>query len=1210
MERRLLPPAAVLLGIVAVLVAAAAGLIVHRALTRADDSRPLLARENAHRANNLGVGLLEQFEYGSAADAFREALALEPALGMARANLALALFHLGELQAAAGEARTALGRLPDAAEVHFLLGLIAKAESQVEEATAAFERVLEIDGDDVGTLIALGQLALQRNDFADAITRLGRARDREPYSLTATYNLAMALRRADRPAESQQVLAEFQTLREGGYGTALGPGYFEQGRYSGAMVATGLEPDLVDRTTPDVAFVPWPDPFRLANGRADRPVVWPSRAGDYSVRRALVGALEGSIAAFELDGTRALATTGPDGLRLWRLESGSFVEVTAHAGLVPDGPPRAALAVVAGDYDNDGRTDLLVLFDGAIVLYRNEGGGRFTDVSVAAGIPEYPHLAIAAAFADVDHDGDLDVTIGGFVSPAPFAHVAANPMAAAADLPGAPTLLLRNNGNGTFTDITTEAGLDGLSHVVAIVPTDFDNRRDVDLLVVRAAGPVVLLRNLRDGSFVDVAAEAGLSLAGLTSVAAGDVNKNGFVDFYFGRRDRPGVWAMSDGRSGFVLADAPASTSGTTAAQMVDYDNDGLLDLLIFTMDGPRILRNVGVDWIEVTHRAFAAWPRDDLRPAWRSFALADFDADGALDLALPMATGTPALWRNDGASRHGSLQTSLVAQVSNRSAVGTKVEMRSGSLVQRAETYAATPAPAPADLIFGLGGRDAADLVRVLWPAGILQAELADRSEAAGPVPGPVAEREAHSDRHRFQPTRSVVVVITELDRKPSSCPYLYAWNGERFAFVTDFLGGGELGYWIAPGVRNQPDPDEYVRLRSDQLQPRDGFFELRVTNELEETLFLDHVGLIAVDHPEDVLVYPEEGMLGQPRTGLRPIAVRSARPPARALDQAGLDVLSLVTEIDRRAPHFQLHPLRGYAEQHSLTLTLPADGLEATVLLLTGWTDYAFSSDNVAAHQGGLALQPPALQVRDPSGRWRTVLTEIGIPVGRPQTVVVDLGMLPTDASEIRITTNMRIYWDQALFAGPAGDAPLRKTMLQPVRAELRWRGFSAEVSPDGRPPYVYDYHRVSPASPWKHVPGRYTREGDVRELLARVDNLFVISRPGDEVALSFNAGALPLLPAGWSRTFLLHAEGFSKEMDLNSATPDVLGPLPFRQMPGYPYAGTDRRPMTADSLTRLERYNTREVRTLMPSLQAGFLQALAERLGYTPTAADTRR
>ena len=150
------------------------------------------------------------------------------------------------------------------------------------------------------------------------------------------------------------------------------------------------------------------------------------------------------------------------------------------------------------------------------------------------------------------------------------------------------------------------------------------------------------------------------------------------------------------------------------------------------------------------------------------------------------------------------------------------------------------------------------------------------------------------------------------------------------------------------------------------------------------------------------------------------------------------------------------------------------------------------------------------------------------------------------------------MRILWDQILVDTSGGKLPVRMTRLDPTSATLRWRGFSREGSSDGREPFGYDYQQVSFTSPWKVMPGRYTREGDVRELLLKSDDMFVISRPGDEISLSFDARKLPPLPAGWTRTFLLYSDGFSKEMDINSASPDQVSPLPFHGMTKYPYSG----------------------------------------------------
>jgi hypothetical protein len=221
------------------------------------------------------------------------------------------------------------------------------------------------------------------------------------------------------------------------------------------------------------------------------------------------------------------------------------------------------------------------------------------------------------------------------------------------------------------------------------------------------------------------------------------------------------------------------------------------------------------------------------------------------------------------------------------------------------------------------------------------------------------------------------------------------------------------------------------------------------------------------------------------------------------------------------------------------------------------------------------------PALQVKDKQGNWTTVINDIGIPVGRPQTIPLDLaGKFLSSNREVRIVTNMRILWDQILVDSSRTRAPLRLARLDPVVADLSWRGFSREVTPDGREPFGYEYENVSSTSPWKAFPGRYTREGDVRELLLKTDDMFVISRPGDEIRLSFDARKLGPLPAGWTRTFLLYADGFSKEMDINSATPDQIWPLPFHGMTKYPYASNEKYPMTAARRAYMDKYNTRVV------------------------------
>ena len=1080
--------------------------------------------ERAYRASNLGVARLEQFDYPAADAAFREALRIDPALAPARFNLALALFYGGHADAAETEARSAAAAMPDAPQPPYLLGLMAKAQSRAGDAIAAFRRVLAIDPDDTGTNVNLALIYLQQRDAAQAAALFRTALAAEPFNASAAYGIATALVRAGQAAEGEAAMRRFEALRDSGYGVTYAQGYLQQGRYAEAIVSTGAEQELVDQKTPDVVFHDaTPDVF------------------------ARLGARDITLFDADGDGDLDLLTTGASAVQLFRNDGGRFVDVTGSSGL-PSAAPGGGIAAVAGDYDNDGRPDLFLLRDGGSRLLHQTASGAFENVTPATGMPAGTAGAQSAAFVDVDHDGDLDIVVGGG---------------------GGPVQLLRNNGDGTFTDIAAAAGLaPGPARTIAIVPTDFDNHRDIDMLFVANGAAPALFQNRRDGTFRDVAQQVGLPpISSYSAVAAGDINKDGFTDFFLGRADGAGWFAMSDGRGRYVLRPAPDGTRGATAALLIDYDNDGLLDLIVCGAGGPLLLRNVGSQWVDVTANAGLAALKPPAGRTISQIAAGDLDGDGDTDVVARLDDGSVRVWRNDGGNRQRSVHVRLTSRVSNRSALGSTVEMRAGGLRQKLDVSASTPAVAPADLLFGLGPRASADIVRVLWPSGILQTEVVPPLPGRGPIP----------------------VALTELDRKPSSCPFLFTWNGARFEFVTDFLGGGEMGDWMAPSVWNHPDPDEYVRISGDKLRPRDGRFDLRVTNELEEALFLDRVQLLAVDHPSDVDVFPNEGLRDQPRPAFRIYSTHGARPPLHATDDRGRDVLPQLQSLDRRdVDDFELSPIRGYAAPHTLTLDL-GPGPDGTVLLMTGWTDYAFSTDNVAAAQAGVSLQPPMVQVKDAAGRWQTAIPDMGFPVGRPQTVVVDLaGCWRGPSREVRIVTNMRVYWDQALVDVSGAHSPTRVTRLDPAFAELRRRGFSEEASPDGREPYGYDYARVRNAAPWKTPAGRYTRYGDVRPLLTRVDDMFAIAAPGDEVALTFPAVGLPQLARGWSRTFFLYADGYSKEMNIRSATPDALAPLPFHAMRGYPYDAAEHYPDTPRYRAYLARYNTRVIVSPVPSLE----------------------
>src|SRR5260370_25770016 len=233
--------------------------------------------------------------------------------------------------------------------------------------------------------------------------------------------------------------------------------------------------------------------------------------------------------------------------------------------------------------------------------------------------------------------------------------------------------------------------------------------------------------------------------------------------------------------------------------------------------------------------------------------------------------------------------------------------------------------------------------------------------------------------------------------------------------------------------------------------------------------------------------------------------------------------------------------------------------------VLMLHGWVDWADGSTFLSATQEHKDLTFPYLQVKDAAGNWKTVVEDMGIPSGKPKAMAVDLsGKFLSNSREMRIVTNLCVYWDEVFLVEDDAPPAVRLSTAPVLSADLQFRGFSKlTIHPQRTHPERFDYQTVSGPSMRNPTRGNYTRYGAVGNLLQDPDDRMVIMASGDEVRLRFSARDLPPLPAGWKRDFLLLAAGWAKDADANTAFSQTVLPLPFHAMSSYPYPATEHYP-----------------------------------------------
>jgi hypothetical protein len=534
-----------------------------------------------------------------------------------------------------------------------------------------------------------------------------------------------------------------------------------------------------------------------------------------------------------------------------------------------------------------------------------------------------------------------------------------------------------------------------------------------------------------------------------------------------------------------------------------------------------------------------------------------DVNGDGAEDLVLSTRDRGAVLLMNDPQDLGNWIGVHLVGKKVNKAGFGGVVEIASAGHYQRQTVRRG-------DLHFGMGELKGIDVVRVTWPNGVAQ--------------------------NVIEPEINTVLTIEEHVKVSASCAFLYAYNNGRFELVNEILGIGPLGVPMSPGVYHQPDYTELTKIESHQLSPRGDYFELRLTEELRETAYADQITLRVVDHPSGLEVIPNEMFTAPPFPEDKFFAVGDHRPPRLAVDDRGRDVTALVRVRDGRYPTFPLvSQYDGLAEPHALTLDFgDLSDADQVMLFLDGWIYWPDSSTVMAlAQDPRYALTPLSLEVRDEDRRWKTVIESVGLPTSKGIVVPVDLTdrFLGTDR-QVRLSTNMCIYFDRVFVSTDDRPERCRVTELHVAESDLHYRGFSA-MTRDAHGFEEFNYDDVSAIGSWSPPAGFLTRYGDVTPLLRHADDMYVIFGPGDELTMRFDATRLPDLSAGWVRDFIFYANGWVKDGDLNTKYSETITPLPFHGMSGYPYATHEHYPDTPRHREYLRTYNTRPGRSTAGAL-----------------------
>ena len=992
---------------------------------------------------NWGVLALRQGNYDAAADRLGKAQKLAPQNGQ--------LHYLdGVLDSKRGNPSQAIVALREAVQldprnIQALYLLAQEVERQGDangeaEFQSLMEKILTAQPGNTAALLELGRVAAKRGQsqvLHSVVEKLSTAAATWPVEVQQPW---IALQTAagapdPRPAAVRVAFLRNSLMRLPAFRQSLGV----------------IQPVAGNEAVPFSHFLLLPTPV-FAPAAADRSIHFaPAAIANLEPQGAQSWSWAGAI-SLTGEGEPVTAVANAQMVKLSNGASFPFPGGRGDAALTPE-------SVLPVDLNYDFKMDLVLAGGGGVRFLRQENAASFTDVTTQTRLsPALLQAPYTGAWAiDVEADGDMDILLG---------------------TPKGQPVVLRNNGDGEFTAMHPFAGMLGLRGFAWV---DLDGDGNPDAALIDGSGKLHFFHNQRSGVFQEIALPSDLPLVKAITVA--DVRSPGTLALVVLEdtgtlvaltRTAEAAWNVQR------LGSAPVSQPDVRL-YAADLDNNGAVDLVAAPVSaGDASAVRI---WLGDGAATFTLLP-----PATgleRVMAIADLNGDGRLDFAGLSAAGQPQQAINQGSKQYQwqmlkpRARQATGDQRINSFGIGGEMELRAGLLVQK------QPITSPR-LHFGLGEQAEADVVRILWPNGMENAEFALKANQQ---------------------------VLTE-QRLKGSCPFLFAWDGKQISFVKDAVPwGSAIGLQIdSVGSATIAATEEWYKIGRDQLVPRDGYYDLRLTGELWETFYYDSLHLMVVDHPAGTEIYTDE-RFAVPAVKLAVTAVAPPHPIAHAVDDRGTDVTGMVTKLDGRyLDTFGRGQYQGVTRDHFVEVDLgndvPASG--PLWLIAQGWLHPTDSSVNVALSQGSHEkTHALSLEVPDGHGGWRTAQADLGFPAGRKKICLINLehAFLPGTPHKLRLRTNLEVYWDSIAWAQGLPQTQLRITRLDPAQADLRYRGYSTVHQANASSPELPDYKQIASSKQvWRDLEGYYTRYGDVRPLLAHADDRYVIMNAGDEMALRF--------------------------------------------------------------------------------------------------------